>query len=878
MKSVELKDNSLLINGKPSILLSSSLFYFRIKPEFWKERMQQLKDCGYNAIDVYIPWNFHEISPDCWDFSGIRDIDGFLKLAAQEGLYVIVRPGPYICSEWDGGGLPAWLKADGRTLRQYDKQYLSEVEKWFDIIFPIIKNRECGNGGSVILMQLENELDIYHCLEPELYLEALREMAEKYDFDIPYVVCTSGQLDVDCSGGTATGVYPAFNVYSSEDSPALEEHIRMLTETLRETGIPLLTTETMRAHSFLKRELLCGVRLISPYCQTASHNYDFYNGISTWGNCAGQPVSYITDDYDHGAMIRADGRTRAQYFEGRCMGSLIHTLQEQLGGGVPFSDFSMKICGDLDRLKDNITAMNLAGGGQLLGIPNVGERKTGAIIAGESRIDIVVDTMETLLLPFQLPLMHWGCEQAKIEWSSLEIYTIEQISSKVLRIIVYGKGSGICLNISGQCHIVPPETEKSFEFRDGFIIEVIAVRKNELSAVATKDIPAFAGKMETDGETIKVTAGIDEPFRYPEPMEIGPIQSMEEKGVYTGTGIYDFETSENAKELLLDGATDMVKIYNNDRVQKVFFGKGEMHAFSICPGRVRIYTEIWGHNCGHGIGWPVILLGCKKGIRGAYEVCERIDLQYNWKYSVMPESRTAVLRTSMRKWPGIIDFGDRTPLKLDEMYVYSKELLLPDKGEHRYLHIRDGKVPVRVYLNGCLIGEIREENPYLEITDAAQPGQKVRLTLCYSAPGMNPTLGHVYLVAANEIKKCRFGAYTRENVKKTVKSVGKEIAFPMILHNGETRKVTLKLPPHTSEQKVWMSIDGWNIKTTILYESTIIGRLFSNCDMGGINICSGDSNRVWIPETGENPNDFVILLVEAMEEQASLEAVKVILD
>lgn len=878
MEKVKLEKSCLWIDGKPHVLLSSSLFYFRIRPEFWRERMKQLKDCGYHAIDVYIPWNFHEIGPNRWDFSGWRDIDGFLKMAAEEGLYVVVRPGPYICSEWDGGGLPAWLCSDEKTLRQYDSRYLAEVKKWFDKILPIIKSRQYGAGGSVILMQLENELDIYHCLEPELYLEALKKMADEYELTIPYVVCTSGQLDVDCAGGLAHGVYPAFNIYSAEDSPALEERIQMLSEKLKKTGIPLLTTETMRAHNFLKRELICGVRLISPYCQTASHNYDLYNGISTWGNCAGHPVSYMTDDYDHGAMIRADGRVRPQYLEARCMGSMIDALQDQLAGGIPFSYFPVKIYGELEKIKDNITAMELAGGGWLLGVPNVGGKKTGIIVDEENSVEVIVGTMETLLLPFHVPLAWWGCRGAIIEWSSLEIYTVELSRPGALKIIVYGEGSGICLNISGECHVIKPESRECFICRDDFEIEVIAVRKEELTAVVTENIPAFTGKMETEGESIRITAGWEEEFLYPEEGKSGPVQCMEDKAVYSGTGIYDFEVSDGTEELLLDGGLDMVKVFNNGQAQKVFFGKGEMHSFPVSSGRVRVHSEVWGHNCGHGIGWPVILLGCKKGIKSAYEVRERIDLQYNWQYSVMPESRTEVLRISLRSWPCIMDFGDRTPLKLDEMYVYTKELILPEEGEHRYLHIRNGKVPVRVYINGSVVGEIREEKPYLEITDFGTAGQKIRLTVCYSAPGMNPSTGHIYLVAADEIKECRFSALTREELKEQKRTVEKDAEFPIWLYNGETRKITVKLPWHESGQKVWLGIDGDGIKTTILYDGLIIGRLFSNCDMGGINVCSGNGNRVWIPETDETKEIFVTLLVEAMEKEAVLNAVSIILD
>ena len=139
-------------------------------------------------------------------------------------------------------------------------------------------------------------------------------------------------------------------------------------------------------------------------------------------------------------------------------------------------------------------------------------------------------------------------------------------------------------------------------------------------------------------------------------------------------------------------------------------------------------------------------------------------------------------------------------------------------------------------------------------------------------------MGHIYFVTADKIKECKFGAFTTKEIKRIKKAAGEEADFPIQINNGETRKVTLKLPLHLKEQKIWMGVEGQGVKVTILYEGIIIGRLFANCDMGGINVCSGDRNRVWIPETGEKENAFVTLLVEAMEDEARLEAVRVILD
>ena len=131
---------------------------------------------GYNCIDVYMPWNDHEVTRDSWDFGGERDVAAFLQMAAEEGLWVLARPGPYICSEWDGGGLPAYLLTDGALrLRDNDAGFLRHVARWFDQILPILSRFQLGAAGTVIAVQLENELDFYDCADPRGYIEVLRD-------------------------------------------------------------------------------------------------------------------------------------------------------------------------------------------------------------------------------------------------------------------------------------------------------------------------------------------------------------------------------------------------------------------------------------------------------------------------------------------------------------------------------------------------------------------------------------------------------------------------------------------------------------------------------------------------------------------------------
>ena len=103
------KDKNFLMNGEPYTVLSGAMHYFRIPREYWLGRLMKLKECGFNTVETYTCWNLHEKEEGVFDFSGMLDVEAYVALAESLGLNVIVRPGPYICAEWEFGGLPAWL-------------------------------------------------------------------------------------------------------------------------------------------------------------------------------------------------------------------------------------------------------------------------------------------------------------------------------------------------------------------------------------------------------------------------------------------------------------------------------------------------------------------------------------------------------------------------------------------------------------------------------------------------------------------------------------------------------------------------------------------------------------------------------------------------
>ena len=133
MGSIEV-NKEIFINGNKVKIISGAVHYFRIVPEYWRDTLLDLKAMGCNTVETYVPWNLHEPYQGKYDFSGIKDIETFLKLAEELELFVILRASPYICAEWEMGGLPAWLLKYPRIrLRTNDKQYLKCLDQYFSI-------------------------------------------------------------------------------------------------------------------------------------------------------------------------------------------------------------------------------------------------------------------------------------------------------------------------------------------------------------------------------------------------------------------------------------------------------------------------------------------------------------------------------------------------------------------------------------------------------------------------------------------------------------------------------------------------------------------------------------------------------------------------
>jgi hypothetical protein len=355
----------LIIDGKDTFIYSGSFHYFRCPKELWSERFQKIKDAGFNCVETYAPWNWSEretpASLDDFSKVDVRDLDDWLTMAEKFGFYVIIRPGPYICAEWDGGGYPQWLVALKKPaqplhpelwLRTDDPVYLAWCKHWYDAVCPVIAKhqitRKAPGQPGVILFQIENEYDLQKPTLPDdvkiNQLTALANDATADGIDVPLITCWTKQIRgikdgplrgvVDCSN-----FYPRFNI-------AKELGGKLSRQRTQQPDAPVMTTE-MQGGWFSKfggklsdqQDGLTAAQIqnISLYAiqndETAMSYYMLFGGTNfdDWGALT------MTETYDYNAPIRESGGVGERYQRVWALGHMLmdHGVKLARSDAVP---------------------------------------------------------------------------------------------------------------------------------------------------------------------------------------------------------------------------------------------------------------------------------------------------------------------------------------------------------------------------------------------------------------------------------------------------------------------------------------------------------------------------------------------------------------
>ncbi|MFC4591724.1 glycoside hydrolase family 35 protein [Sphaerisporangium corydalis] len=207
MPVLRIDDEGFRLGDTPFRIISGGLHYFRVHPAQWADRLRKARLMGLNTVETYVPWNLHQPGPGRFRMDHDLDLPRFLGLAAAEGLHVLLRPGPYICAEWDGGGLPSWLLAEPDIrLRTTDARYLAAVDDYFGRVLPPLVPHLATNGGPVLAVQVENEYGAYGA--DAAYLGHLVDTLRGHGVDVP--LFTSDQ-PADLARGGVPGVLATAN-------------------------------------------------------------------------------------------------------------------------------------------------------------------------------------------------------------------------------------------------------------------------------------------------------------------------------------------------------------------------------------------------------------------------------------------------------------------------------------------------------------------------------------------------------------------------------------------------------------------------------------------------------------------------------------------
>jgi beta-galactosidase len=208
-----LGNDSFLLDGKPFQMISGEMHYPRVPREAWRSRMKMAKAMGLNTIGTYVFWNLHEPQKGKFDFTGNNDVAEFVKIAREEGLWVILRPSPYVCAEWEFGGYPYWLQNEkGLEVRSKEPRYLKEYESYIKEIGKQLAPLQINHGGNILMVQIENEYGSYG--SDKQYLSINQKFFKEAGFDGLLYTCDPAP---DLVKGHLPGLLPAVN---GLDNPA----------------------------------------------------------------------------------------------------------------------------------------------------------------------------------------------------------------------------------------------------------------------------------------------------------------------------------------------------------------------------------------------------------------------------------------------------------------------------------------------------------------------------------------------------------------------------------------------------------------------------------------------------------------------------------
>lgn len=895
--AVSVDRHGIVIEGRRTMVLCASLFYFRIPESRWEHRMRLIREAGYNCIDVYFPWNFHESSRDVWDFTtGMRDVDRFLSLAAANDLYVMARPGPYICSEWDGGGLPAYLFGDGIDIRQNDREYLARVEEWYSRIMPVIAAHQVDAGGSVVLVQIENELDFFACRDVPGYMGALADSARRHGVTVPLIAC-AGQRDINGAWGSVDGVVPTLNLYFDSAMPGMEDGVTRYARILADLDAPLMVTEMGRDNLLMRRLVASGAKLLGPYNQVAGFDFGFTNSVNNWGD----PVAFQTSYYDFLSLVTPYGELRPFVADDRVLAGLFASLGKLLAGSFPAEPGSGAELRGPSGEAGEPPVLDLAGGaGRAIAVSNLAdEDATYTLSLGGEEYPVALPGRSSAFVFAETDLAPLGVP-ARVELATAEPVYADRGEHPVL--VWQAPVAGVVRVSSGEARVelvveAGRETRASLVLEDGRTLELVGMGRADAArvtgfadgAVVRLDEPlptepldrlSAADEAASKGAlacSVAVAATSNAGLFGAERATVvgdGPL-SLERNGVYRGYGLYAADgTAGRPVALVLHDAADVVSVYRGGAYVGTVYPGGD-HAVVELPhdaqaraGEYELRAEIWGHSNFDDSRKPALRINSLRGISGLTEVTERRPLRW-WTTQSPAGGRV----------PYFEQFGARLTTDRPVHDAWHAQLEVPGDADRVLLRFEGLVGEADVVVDGVPAGRADAFAHTVDISDQTRPGAVCAVTVHLSRRHFEEPAGTATALFGRPVTGWRLcGAEELELAADARRTAGtaQRSELPLLVPRGEMRWLHLTPGLDPLERDCKVVVTGSDCKATIAYNGRVCGRLFLPTEGGPqmrVAATLGYLPAGWHRAEG----DELALLVEAVGPgEARLESVSLI--
>ena len=353
MTTFSVGEHDFLLDGSPHQILSGALHYFRIQPEQWADRIHKARLLGLNTIETYVAWNAHEPVEGQWSWADGLDLAAFLKAVADEGMHAIVRPAPYICAEWDNGGLPAWLFGDGAAgVRRDEPVFMAAVERYLRRVYEVIEPLQIDHGGPGILVQIENEYGAYGS-DPE-YLRKLVGITRAAGITVPLTTVDQPEDDMLSAGSLPELLHTgSFGSRSPERLATLRRHqptgplmcMEYWNGWFDDWGTPHHTTNAAASAADLDLLLGSGAS-VNLYMLCGGTNFGLTNGANDKGT-----YEPIVTSYDYDAPLDEAGHPTAKYWAFReVIGRYTELSAEVPAGFSPAPVLGSPFTGEVDLL------------------------------------------------------------------------------------------------------------------------------------------------------------------------------------------------------------------------------------------------------------------------------------------------------------------------------------------------------------------------------------------------------------------------------------------------------------------------------------------------------------------------------------------------